>query len=706
MAFRNYILLPLLLLCRLSVCAQQRSGAEIEDIVLNCKSTLNLPQQLFLKGKSSTLLGDAGAAADNESFYVYSSDTKGKGSFVIVSGDKRMPSVLGYSDTNSFDPDNMPPALIHWLTAYTRQYLGVSTVRNASASSKAIDYRPEGVQPLLGDNRWGQSYPYNDKCPSVRGEKTLVGCVATAMAQVMKYYSYPERAQGYASYITSTNRLNVSHDFSADIFEWGKMLQDYSAACSDDEKDAVATLMYSCGASVKMDYGLTSQGGSGAYQSDLLNGYIENYGYDRDAALVVRNYCTADDWHSLLVGELNAGRPVNYSGSSMLDGGHSFVLDGYRIGSNTYPDYHVNWGWNGSCDGYYQIASLRPREGDDYAVCDGFNESQQMTIGVQPEDGHDQGRYVLVSSKLNSSLSKVKCGGTLSFNVSSLYNCSYNRFAGAVSVCLIDENDDVIPLASGSKHELEYLEGTGYLSYTCMLPAEVSVGKYKACIAYKAVDTDGWSPVYSSSYPAIEVTASEDTGPVGEQWAEVGCSEMEIVQPEDRSVIAANVYELINLQQEAFAGTIQLMMADDNGFPLFGFGEPLVIPELGYNDYLTEAVRISGSIDRVLPDGYYRLYIAARKHDGDIDSYVVFNDLGNTGAATRELFYKVVVKNGVINIDDKQFCFSPTAVTNVASHAVDSRDLYNVSGQKVSLNDIRGNEIYIDKGTKKKRMGR
>lgn len=611
-----------------------------------------------------------------------------------------MPSVLGYSDTNSFDADNIPPALRHWLVAYTRQYQSVSTVNNASAISKVIDYRPEGVQPLLGDNRWGQSYPYNDRCPSVHGQKTLVGCVATAMAQVMKYYSYPERANGYVSYTTRTNNLSVRHDFSDDIFEWNRMLSNYNSVYSNVEQNAVAGLMYSCGAAVKMDFGLSSQGGSGAYQSDLLNGYIEYYGYDRDAALMIRNYCSTDDWHSLLVNELNAGRPVNYSGTSMLDGGHSFVLDGYRIGGSPYPDYHVNWGWNGSCNGYYQIVNLHPQEGNDYAVMAGFNESQQMTIGIKPEDGLDMGRYMLVSSKLNSSMSKVRLGGTLSLNVSSLYNCSYNKFVGLISACLIGENGDTVSLGLGNRYSLQYLQGTGNFSYTCMLPEEVSVGKYKACLAYKVADSDGWRLIYSNSYPSIEVTSSEDIGAVGEEWAEIGCSEMEIVGVEDKCTITANVYEVINLQPESFVGTIQLMMADENGFPLFAIGEPLVLPELGYKDYLTEAVRVSGAVDRILPDGYYRLYLSAKKRDKNIDSYVVLNELSNPVMVTKELFYSVVVRNGVINIGEKQFDFLPTAIVNVNSYGKKSNGLYDIWGHKVLRDNALKNGIYIEDGAK------
>lgn len=699
MAFRNHFILLLLLFCGGAAYAQQRSEAEIEEILLNKKSLLNISQKLSLKEKSSTLLKDCDITDGKESFYVYTSGTKGKESFVIISGDKRMPAVLGYSDSNAFDPDNIPPALRHWLKEYTKLYLGTSTVNHSSTLPSSI--RQDGVEPLLGTNKWGQSHPYNDKCPSVRNTKTLVGCVATAMAQVMKYHSYPERAKGNVSYTTRTNRLNIHHDFSNDRFEWNSMLPDYSGSYSDEEKDAVATLMFSCAAAVEMDFGLTNQGGSGAYQSDLLNGYIENYGYDRDAALVVKNYCSTEDWHSLLVNELNEGRPVNYAGSSIRDGGHSFVLDGYKISSNTYPDYHVNWGWNGSCDGYYQIANLHPHDGDIDATIDAFSQSQQMTIGIKPEDGVDMGRYMLLSSKLNCSLSKVKTNGTLSFNVSSLYNCSYNRFSGVISVCLIDDNGNMITLGTGNRYELKYLEGSGNQSYTCILPDEVHVGKYKASLAYRPAGSDEWRTVYSSSYPTIEVTASENVGPADEEWAEVGCSEVEIAQPKDRYTITANVYELINLQQESFKGTIQLTMADENGFPLFSFGEPLEIPELGYNDYLSEAVQITGIVDRMLSDGYYRLYVSAKKHNKNINSYVVLNDLAKPGTQTTEFFYKVAVRNGVMTIDDKQYDCLPTSVKQIKDSKEHIKGLYDIHGRELPKRDILKKGIYVDGDSRK-----
>ena len=151
----------------------------------------------------------------------------------------------------------------------------------------------------------------------------------------------------------------------------------------------------------------------------------------------------------------------------MRDGGHSFVIDGYRMGENQYPDYHVNWGWGGVCDGYYQIANLHPQEDGIYATNNPFSESQQMTIGIMPEDGISANSNMLLSSKINCSLSKVKRGGELHCKVSSLYNCSYKDFSGTISVALKSESGELFVISTGQKRELEYLEGTGSISFIC-----------------------------------------------------------------------------------------------------------------------------------------------------------------------------------------------------------------------------------------------
>ena len=441
--------------------AQQRTFERVESIVLKHKQKHKINNDFLSNIRSTDVVGKSALASGKEAFYIYQTTEGENKSFVIVSGDERMPEILAYSSDNSFDVDNIPPAVRYWLNCYVEEFNNLDSLSTITSAKRSVPTSSGGVLPLLNQIQWGQSNPYNNLCPTLRGERTVTGCVATAMAQVMKFHSFPDKGHGYKKYNTSTNRLSVTHDFSKDIFDWSNMLDSYISEYTEQQANAVAVLMASCGASVEMDYGTSSQGGSGAYQSDLLNGYIENFGYDNDASLVIRNYCSTEDWHNLLINELNSGRPDNYGGASMRDGGHSFVIDGYRTGENQYPDYHVNWGWGGVCDGYYQIANLHPQEDGIYATNNPFSESQQMTIGIMPEDGISANSNMLLSSKINCSLSKVKRGGELLCKVSSLYNCSYKDFSGTISVALKSESGELFVISTGQKRELEYLEGTG-----------------------------------------------------------------------------------------------------------------------------------------------------------------------------------------------------------------------------------------------------
>ena len=677
------------------ISAQQRSVEQVKAIALNGnqKARRNALRHSCLK--STEMLDNIGIDSCKEAFYLYRFEGQGQKSFVIVSGDERMPAVLAYSDENQFDVDNMPPAVRYWLECYVQEYKALNPNVAHGSSKPNISLLENGVSPILKEIQWGQSEPYNNLCPSYRGEKTYTGCVATAMAQIMRYYSYPVQGKGQKTYRTETNRIAINHDFSNDIFDWHNMLDSYNGEYTDLQANSVSVLMASCGASVNMDYGISSQGGSGAYQSSLLNGYIENFGYDNDAALVIRDYCSTEDWHNLLISELNAGRPVNYSGFSMRDGGHSFVIDGYRKGDNSYPDYHLNWGWDGSCDGYYQIANLHPQEDGIPATQNPFSQSQQMTVGVMPEDGVDNSTQMLISSKLNCNLSKARIGQTISFNVSSLYNSSYKKFLGTISVALMSEDGELRSIGTGNVFQLSYLDGTGSINFSCPIPNELNVGKYIACLVYKLFDETKWKKVYSSSYPSIEITVDGTEDSDIEPWSEIGCSEMELLQDSEKSIITARLYELVNLQPEAFMGSLCFTFADENGVPLFSFGSNSEIPELGYFDYLTEPILLSGNIEKYIPDGRYRLYVSAKREKNMQESYVVHHELASWGNDTAEMYLQVKVKDGVAYIDNKEYEILPTNIRNVQLLQDVNPSYYSLDGRKVNSLESSPKGIYI-----------
>ena len=248
---------------------QQRSKDEIQQIILEfCKNKTSFSLDcLQLRELSTKIVPPQLSSKSSEAFYIYTSKDNSTG-FVIVSADRRMPRVLGYSETNSFDIEHIPPNVKYWLETYVETYSRLEDTSEYATSSTNIGTKPEGVSPLLRDIKWHQEEPFNSLCPLYNGQRSVTGCVATGMAQVMKYYEYPKRGTGVCDYVTSTHNLHIIREVSEKDFQWDLMRDNYNVKYTREEGNAVAELMFSCGASVKMDY---SPEGSGAFQSDLVS---------------------------------------------------------------------------------------------------------------------------------------------------------------------------------------------------------------------------------------------------------------------------------------------------------------------------------------------------------------------------------------------------------------------------------------------------
>ena len=191
----------------------------------------------------------------------------------------------------------------------------------------------------MGGIKWNQDSPYNNLCPIINistSKRAVTGCVATGMAQVMKYYQWPVTGTGSNSYTTSTKHIPLSLNFSQTTFDWANMTETYNGSSSAAQKNAVATLMYNCGVSVNMDYAESSGAASTASAKALVN----KFGYNPNIQHIDRRYYTRDEWKSIIKDELSAARPVLYGGDDGTSG-HFFVCDGYD--NNDF--FHFNWGW-------------------------------------------------------------------------------------------------------------------------------------------------------------------------------------------------------------------------------------------------------------------------------------------------------------------------------------------------------------------------
>ena len=319
--------------------------------------------------------------------YVFNVDNSG--GFVIVSNDDRTEPVLGYSDSGSFDPDNMPENMRAWLQGYADEIAWLKEHPDAAVSTSRRTGESNIKTPIepLVETKWNQGTPYNNLCPYYEtGKKSVTGCVATAMAQVMNYHQWPQEEMkedipGYTKDYRGETCVSVA-SLTKTTFDWANMLNDYSIVNYDeDEATAVATLMHYCGASVKMNYGKSS----GSNTNMVATALVEYFDYSKSTVTFVsRSFYTYANWIELMYHELSQGRPIVYGGQSS-GGGHEFVCDGYQG-----EDYfHINWGWGGMSDNYFKLSALDPdAQGiGGSSSTDGFHYGQDAVIGIQKNGG-------------------------------------------------------------------------------------------------------------------------------------------------------------------------------------------------------------------------------------------------------------------------------------------------------------------------------
>ena len=350
---------------------------------------------------------EVSTAMENDCFYVFNAGEDD--GYVIISGDDRTPDVLGYCDSGTFKADDMPENMKAWLDEYVSQirYLQdmqareanlTGALRAAAGGHARIATHP-AVAPLLA-TKWNQDAPYNNQCPVFFDEskygRCVTGCVALAMAQIMKFWNYPKTTLKYipnypcttdwSSYIgsSSTMRIDVP-EVGITTFDWDNMLNTYDNSASDTQKKAVATLLQACATSAKAEFGINEVGGTSADPQILKGALVRYFDYDKGMRYVSRCSYTADQWDELIYSEMKAHRPVFFSGNSTTSG-HTFVVDGYD--GNGY--YHVNWGWGGLNNGYFLLSVLNPEDESGIgAGKGGYNLNVEAIIGVKPNAGND-----------------------------------------------------------------------------------------------------------------------------------------------------------------------------------------------------------------------------------------------------------------------------------------------------------------------------
>lgn len=323
-------------------------------------------------------------------------------STLLLSADDCAAPVLGYVDGTA-DIDALPANMSKWVDEYSRQ-IAWARAHNIPAFTSFERPERDPISPLLA-SQWSQKDPYNRLCPiDYDGNRSVTGCVATAMAQVMRYYQWPAQAQGSVQYQWQRwdgSTVDLSLDLSSITFDWDNMLDQYQEdAFNDAQANAVAQLMQACGYAVEMSYSSQS---SGTMSGAVPVAMVKNFDYATSTQLEIRDLYTLQQWEEIIYDNLKEAGPVLYSGITTYWEGHEFVCDGY----DSDGFFHINWGWNGLCDGYFLLDALTPEVmgtgGSESG--EGFIYLQDAVIGLVPSNTPNTvtaDPYLYISAPLNA----------------------------------------------------------------------------------------------------------------------------------------------------------------------------------------------------------------------------------------------------------------------------------------------------------------
>ena len=478
------------ILAAISGFAMPRTPQEARELAVKAFGKIN-PEAKLMPSQNLT-------RSDATNYYVFdANDSQG---FVIVSADDRFEEILGFAPEGSFSDMQENPTFGSWLAAMSAEMASAGNFESRLTHSETS--APD-VPPML-TTKWGQNAPYNKYCFSTypgyrppigwKPSQAVTGCVATAMAQVMRYHEWPQAF------------TNGNETFT---YEWTLMADSYTGSESDEAIEQVARLMNHCGISVNMKYGESE---SGASTFAINPAMVERFGYDGSTIRkVMRNSYGYDELHEILYTELKEGRPVIVGGEYPgVDGGHQFVLDG----CNTDGLFHINWGWNGYCDGFYRITSLRPADYGTGGSQEGFSFEVDFTVGIQPKRNIDP-------DVLNGQLTPM---GELQLNddSSETVTLDYSNNGSFYVTTIGGEYAGFMSTGNGTFHlnlitRLENMKTGEIKDIQVPVNGSLSPGYYTNALPMKYSDVaNNWQPEYNVAYKATLCYRLSEESPVEE----------------------------------------------------------------------------------------------------------------------------------------------------------------------------------------------
>ena len=371
-----------------------------------------------------------------------------------------MTELVGYAENGFFDAENVPPQMQLWLDGYA-EYVAAVQSGKAKARKILLSDSPSVVVEPLVSTKWNQDAPFNNFAPEYTDDnnntqRCATGCAATAMAQIMKFHNWPEQGVGHYSY-EHQSFGTISSDFSEHVYDWTNMIDRYNnGEYSNVQADAVALLMKDCGVSLNMNYGPVS--GASIYSYTPA---FKNY-FRYSSRTVNRSGCETAEFTRIITDELQEGRPIIYCGTGE-DGGHAFVVDGY----DTNYFLHVNWGWGGYSDGYFDMNYMDPAGLGIGGGSGAFKWNQGIVLarplkdGVEPYEFIQQLCFVLFNDVQGGIFCKQEMpankGDDVTILLRNTANLSGESFFGSLNVGVFDDSGALVTM--GNEERLENNNG-------------------------------------------------------------------------------------------------------------------------------------------------------------------------------------------------------------------------------------------------------
>ncbi len=474
------------LLCCMSIWA--RTPEQAACVASEFLSSKNTPavRRMQQAEKAATVTAPVEIAytqmqVDNEpAVYVFN----GENGFVLVSAEDDARAILGYSDHGRFDATDMPENMQFWLQMYADELASKPTSSLKGRVQRRIAAHAQAtyptISPILGEVEWGQDEPYNNLCPTVGSERSVTGCVATAISQIMYAHKYPTKGIGSKTYTTESHGLRLNVNFGATTYDWGNMLPYYKNNYNSTQANAVATLMYHVGVAAEMDY---DPDGSGAISSAALAAITEYFGYNKSIHVLPKDFMKEGTVLQTVASDLQEGRPVYISGSTVNQEGHAFVCDGMQ--SDGY--LHINWGWNGSGNGYFALSALDPEnQGTGGSASDlAFTEGVCLYTNIKPGAGGEAMPLVTVDKLTRTSSDAINKTTAVGFSLDAFTSTGIATAAGMVTYFIYNNAGEVVNKVKIGTFELD----PGYcytdaINISQKLPSNLAQGDYELEIRY------------------------------------------------------------------------------------------------------------------------------------------------------------------------------------------------------------------------------